>query len=322
MLQYNSSKSTLKHPYDSSQLSKLTAVQPLPVELEDTPETPNTNSTKTLRRILSGLFKVQKYSAYVFGAFLGIHVTSVVLVPSVSDYIIPLDIKQEIFEMSRSIYHSIPFVEKVMILGASVTHIISGIGIRITRNLINRHRVRKYSRNSNSIVDEKSDEIGLGGITAILGLGYRKSIISKLFPTLTPLSFSGYILIPLLAFHFLKFRYLPIQVDGDSNLINLDYISYYLNHSVKKFGNFGNLLALFALVWTMSYHSVSGWLRFNSKYSWNWKRLGYLVISLMSLLSLISIFKFKHNYINLDKSGFIGKSFLKYLSSILVNDYI
>lgn len=295
----------------------LTPVKPIPIELEELPEQ---NATKRIRKSLNGLYKVQKYSAYTFGVFLGIHVTSVIIIPSISELLIPSSVKQEIFEISRAVYHAIPFFEKIVILGASFTHIFSGIAIRYLRGRLNKYRTKNFQ--NNSVINEKSDYIGLGGITALLGLGYRKSLILKIFPTLSPLSFSGYVLIPLICYHFLKFRYFPILVDGDSSLINLDYISYYLNHSKTNYAKLFNLLALFSLVWTMSYHSVSGWLKFNGKYSWDWKRAGYMVITSISALSVVSVLQFKNNYINLDKAGFIGRSFLKYLSSYLLNDYI
>ena len=302
-------------PSDTSQLSQ---VKPEPLGTGDVPSLPHSNSTITLRRILTGLTRVQKYSAYIFGTFLGIHVTSVVVVPCLPSMIVPLTIKQEIFEMARAVYHSIPMFETAVILASSITHVIAGISIRAVRWRINRHRPITRQKSHDAPVNEKSDDVGLGGITSLIGLGYRKSIISKLVPGLTPLSFSGYCLFPLLGYHFYKFRYLPYSIDGDSSLINLEYISYYLNVSPQAWGNLFNFVSIASLVWVTAYHVTSGWLKFNNKYSSKWKKFGYLVINVTSLLGIISIFKFKNDFVNLDHVGFIGKSFTNYLASALV----
>ena len=79
-----------------SQEDLLTRVTPVPLdEIEDTnPIIPK----KTL--VSPTLYRIQKYSAYSFISFLGIHATSVILVP-----ILPIDqlIKDEVFAMAKSL---------------------------------------------------------------------------------------------------------------------------------------------------------------------------------------------------------------------------
>lgn len=57
----------------------------------------------------------QKYSAYSFISFLGIHATSVILVP-----ILPIDqlIKDEVFAMAKEVYQSVPLYEPICIIGS------------------------------------------------------------------------------------------------------------------------------------------------------------------------------------------------------------
>ncbi|CUM54747.1 uncharacterized protein AC631_01785 [Debaryomyces fabryi] len=267
-----------------------------------------------LLKILFYLLKVQKYSAYTFSSFLGLHLTSVVIVPGLG---VPMLLGQEIFEMSRAVYQSIPYFENLVIIGSSVCHIFSGIGIRIIRNYI------KSGQNHHSklvhepvIKNDERDDIGLGGITGLIGLGYRKSMISRLIPGLSPLLFSGYLLLPLIGYHFTKFRHIPNVIDGDSSLINLEYITYYLNKSpLEKVGNAINYIALMGLVVVGSYHFVSGFLKLNHKYSLNYKKLGYSFIGGLSILGCISLVRFKSLPL---AEGFIGKLFTNYVNYLAV----
>ncbi|ODV78852.1 uncharacterized protein CANTADRAFT_26774 [Suhomyces tanzawaensis NRRL Y-17324] len=310
--------------YPTSPVEDLHQVVPIPVDLDAIDNEPLSPGPElwppksTTRSVLHGLGVVQKYSAYGFCTFLGLHVASTVIVPILP--MVPHEIKQEVFEMARSIYQQVPLFESVMIIGAAAVHVASGIGIRICRNILKKHKKDTNELRSNFtkaleepvIKDDTRDDIGLGGITGILGLGYRKSWISRQLPGMSPLSFSGYILIPLVALHFTKFRYLPIAVGEDSSLVNLDYITYYLNHSKVYLGNALNFGALLLLLWVMMYHSVSGMLRINRKFSMKWKQFGYVVINGVTLMGLATMVVFKRAPV--DSTGYIGRSFLKYLN--------
>ncbi|CAG91095.2 DEHA2G23980p [Debaryomyces hansenii CBS767] len=267
-----------------------------------------------LSKILYYLLKVQKYSAYTFSSFLGLHLTSVVIVPGLG---VPMPLAQEIFEMSRAVYQSIPHFENLIIIGSSICHVCSGIGIRLIRS-----RLKEGEKHRSKLVyepvikNDERDDIGLGGITGLIGLGYRKSMISRLIPGLSPLSFSGYLLLPLIGYHFTKFRQIPSVIDGDSSLINLDYITYYLNKSrLEKIGNVINYVALMGLVVIGSYHFVSGYLKLNHKYSLNYKKIGYTFIGGLSILGCISLIRFKSLPL---VEGFIGKSFTNYVNYLAV----
>lgn len=303
----SSNQDYLNRPMTDS-LADLKEILPVPVEIEILD---HEKKEKPGFQWIHGLGKIHRYSAYCFLGFLGIHATSVVLVP-----VLPIEpgIKQDVFEMARGIYHSLPQVENV-VLGAGISHVVAGMLSRILRSRTKSQNKRKLQllQQSPIITDPTRSDIGLGGITSLLGLGFKKSWISLKIPGLSPLAFSGYILIPFLLVHFTKFRWLPISLDGDLSLINLNYITYYLNHSPIRGGNVINIFNLIMLVWLTLYHVVSGMLTFNHKYSVNWKRFGYFVINTFSAIGLFAIWKYKANTV--DSTGFIATTFKKYLSA-------
>lgn len=291
----------------------LTEVVPEPVEQPDFVGFPP-KKVSWITRIISYLRKAQKYSAYGLVGFLGIHLTSVIGVPGFG---VNSEIAQEIFEMGRNIYHGIPFFEEIGIIGCGLLHVCSGMGARILTQMLKRPRFRKNSIHNDITNDGKREDIGLGGLGGIIGLGYKRSTILKITPNLNPISFSGYVLIPFVVLHWCKFRYLPLSIDEDSSLINLNYITYVLNISPRgTLGNYINFGLLMLLVWCGLYHFTSGMLRFNHKFSMRWKRIGYAVIYCGSLLSLIAITRMKRW--ELDTRGFIGKQFVKYINAFWV----
>ncbi|KAG2736786.1 hypothetical protein G9P44_000876 [Scheffersomyces stipitis] len=274
--------------------------------------------SSSLYSILRVLIKVQKYSAYTFTSFVGIHLTSVVVVPLVP--LVSADIKQEVFEMARAVYMSIPQFENIVILGSSIIHVASGVAIRIIRSILRHNREREKVQHRKShvttelITDDTRDDIGLGGITNLLGLGYTKSLVSQ-YLGMSPLSVAGYCLIPLISWHYAKFRYVPLSIDGDSSLVNLNYISYYLNISPQgTLGQFVNFWALASLLWVGTYHMVNGLMKLNHKFSKNWKRAGWTIVNSTAILGYVALVSYKRQ--SVETSGFIGRTFVKYLQSL------
>ncbi|KAI5950317.1 hypothetical protein KGF54_005134 [Candida jiufengensis] len=305
-----------------SSIEELHKVQPSPIYVleEDNQSTDSNKKPKksTSKWLIPVLYKIQKYSAYSFLSFIGIHLTSVIVVP-----ILPIkpELKDEVFSITKAIYHDIPFYESLVIIGSSLTHVVSGIALRIVKNYkrgqgSHKHAIKNSENiikinNSNLSLRENDDEIGLGGISSIFGLGYKKSFTTK-YSNLTPLQFSGYLAIPFLLYHFYKFRYIPLSIEGDSSLINLDYIKYVLNLKNPIL----NQICLSGLVWVVSYHVTNGILKLNSLYSKNWKRIGLVVLNTVGILGMISVWLFKNDKsFVLQNNDFVSKAFKKYLNS-------
>lgn len=298
--------------------SYLETVLPKPISSEDLRKECQTLSgnelhNKNWRNVLMKCLRyMQKYSAYTFSCFLGLHVASVIFLPGLR---IPIKQCEEVFSMSREIYQSVPNFETVAIIGAGACHVVSGALTRLARFLQeNNNRSRSAQKQGEIFASDQSKEassdIGLGGITGLVGLGYRRSIISQYFPSLNPQQFSGYLLMPLLAYHFAKFRYIPQLLEGDSSMINLSYITHYLKESpMGQIGNFMNYAALVFLVLVGTYHFVSGMLWFQRKFSKHYKKAGYASIASVFVLGVLSIHRFLHTS---PVGGFLGTHFSLY----------
>lgn len=304
---------------DMVENEELKQVSPIPIYLDEAAKKDadlfeESQERSILKKILVALQKVQKYSAYVFTSFVGIHAISVIGVPGIG---ISLDRSQEVFELGRAVYLSFPGFELSVIIGSSICHVAAGIGARMVRFLLRRQRgINITSRGENTpiIKSEAREDIGLGGITSLIGLGYRKSIVSKYMPGVTPLQFSGYVFIPLLIYHFCKFRYAPLQLEGDSSLISLNYISFYLKKSpLNTLGNIVNYLALFGLSTVAAYHITYGMLVFQRKSNSRNKKRAYSVIVTVMLLTYISLSRFRKMAL---AEGFMGKLFARYATYI------
>ena len=291
-------------------LSQLVAVAPEPLNANDLPDptfnahSPHSHNDPWLRKIIRVLVPIQKYSSMGFASFLGLHVTSVAIIPGLGA---PLPESQQIFEMGRALYQWAP-VEKFIFISLGI-HVVSGISLRIARTVLG---TRRKKRNSfEPIKSPEDDDIGLGGITSLLGLGYRRSWISTQFPGLSPLSFSGYVLMPLLAYHYYKFRLRPLQVDGDSSLVNLHYVAYVLKGSVwGHIGNWVNTLLLAGLVWVTMYHWVTGVMRYQRWFSARSRWWGYVVINSVRELGMVSITRLRMLKLDTD---YVGRHFMAYV---------
>ncbi|CAK9442249.1 uncharacterized protein LODBEIA_P59920 [Lodderomyces beijingensis] len=307
---------------------ELHKIAPTPVYFLDespSPASPSTplNSTSnssshhggSKKWVIPTLCKIQKYSAWGLVSFLGIHLTSVVVVP-----ILPIshDLKQQVFSLAKAVYQDVPLYEPVFIFGAGITHILSGIALRLVRYFKRRNQHRSAARvqllNAAIDIKDSDDDIGLGGISNIFGLGYRKSITTTQFG-LTPLQFSGYVSIPFVLFHIYKFRYMPWAVEGDSSLINLDYITYVLNLKHP----WVNTVALLGLVLSVTYHVTIGGMKLQGFYSRNWKRAGLVMVNVLGFAGMVSIYMFKRSVnVDLHSADFVGKAFSKYINAFLL----
>lgn len=287
----------------------LKQVSPLPINelLPDEDAKPVKKEAGIVKRIASFLLKAQKYSAYAFLGFFGLHISATVVAPGLG---VSQKSFQDCFEMTRSIY-MLPIFEYPFVYGAAAIHLSSGIIVRALRFIESEKRRGVIHERNIVIQDERREDIGLGGIGSIFGFGFKKSWISQTIPSLTPLTFSGYITAIVLGYHTWKMKWAPMLVDGDSSLISLNFITHYLNQSINgrslAIFNFG-MLAL--LLWVSFYHIVSGLFRYRRQFSSRAKKIAYGVITVFTSLSFIGIGRFVLWPLEL---GFIGSQFNKYL---------
>lgn len=289
----------------SMSVDDLKQVIPEPLELPSDSDAASTNKKSSLlTSIIRALTNIQKYSSYTFLGFFGLHIASTVVVPGLG---IHADKCQDFFEMCRNVYLG-PLVEYLAIYAAGGIHLASGICLRILRLVNARPRVKPSEI---VIRDDYRDDIGLGGLGAFVGLGYKQSWISSNFPSLTPLTFSGYVMAVSLGYHWLKMKWGPMVVDGDSSLVTLKYVTHYLHQS--SFGTWGrhfNYAMLVLLLWVSFYHIISGLFKWRRQVRARAKRIAYVVIGIFTSLSMVAIMRM--SLWKLD-TGYLGKRFAQYL---------
>lgn len=291
-------------------LEDLRQIIPTPLEEiypEDEPQfTPPTRKKSWVHKASSILLNIQKYLAYGFLGFYGLHLASTVIVPGLG---LSQQTCQDVFEMARNVYMG-PLMEPTMVYATGVLHVAAGVALRVGRSLARRDkRVRKET--DIIIKEENRDDIGLGGIGTIFGLGFKKLWISSQFPSFTPLTFSGYIMTGALAYHFAKMKLGPVAIDGDSSLITLSYVTHYLHQSpYGSLGCYFNYAMLVLLLWVSFYHTVSGLFKYRRQFSLRAKKIAYGIIAFMTALSVVSITRMRHWSLEV---GFLGKQFAKYL---------
>lgn len=136
------------------------------------------------------LRKGQRWSAYAFGSFAGLHLLSTVVLPPLSR-----DLADDTFMMARQLYQS-PQGEVLMVWGPIAVHLLTGWAIHARRLWLSQ---RNHGR-----IDWKS--------------------------AANPTVISGTLLTFILAAHVLSTRIAPLVKLGSSSEVSLDMITWDLQH--------------------------------------------------------------------------------------------
>ncbi|OBA20956.1 hypothetical protein METBIDRAFT_42119 [Metschnikowia bicuspidata var. bicuspidata NRRL YB-4993] len=293
-------------------LLDLTQVVPQPLERAFTDPQPHAGEPSKkkrdlMRRVLLALQKAQKYSAYGFLAFFGLHVSSVVVAPALG---FSAEKCQDLFEMTRAVYLS-PLFEYSATYATAGVHVACGVSARVIRSVFAPPRKAPRAERDVVIKDQHRDDIGLGGLGSILGLGFKKSWVSSRFPSFTPLTFSGYVMAAALAYHLYKMKIGALLVDGDSALVNLNFVTHYLRQSFYgDAGKYFNYAMLGMLLWVSFYHTISGLFKYRRQTSLRARKIAYTVIGLFSGLSFLAVTRLRLWDL---EAGFVGRQFARYL---------
>ncbi|GMM46576.1 hypothetical protein DAPK24_031510 [Pichia kluyveri] len=249
----------------------------------------SSNSKSFLNKSINFLQKIQQYSTIPFLCFSSIHLFSVVITPG----IFGIETGNDMIGLGRELYQ-IPIIE-IGILISTCAHVISGFSINLLKRYQNYCKYGKSSKKvkiekrrvieNNEDIEVKDIDEGLGGISSIIGAGSRKSITSKLFG-LSPLSFSGYVLLILLLGHVYYERLLPLKIEGDSSLIDLGYVGFAIQNTFWK-----TFTGLNALVITGSYHMAVGVNRYLKRFSLRQRRRTYIFLISIAILGFISLIR-------------------------------
>lgn len=309
--------------------SELTNIPPQPISiptssLDDTevvsPEPshpkPLTHSQvfTTLTKLTPFLQKTQKYSSITFSIFSLIHGVGVIVGPLVS-----ISLSNELISLGREIYQS-SNMEWWLVWGSLATHVISGIGLRWIRKVLRewnygdtqpRKKIIDLT-SSTDMTQIKDDTTGLiGGVPNYFGLGPKRSFSFKKLG-LTPLQFSGYLLIPLVGYHTIQTRLLPLWLEGDSAYVTIEYITYLLNHS--RVSSFTNWILYPSLTILTTYHTIFGLARWFDIKDKKLRKLATHSINLISLLGVLAVWKVSKRVNLLGLPEFVLRRFEYYVS--------
>lgn len=171
--------------FNASEVTNRKAAKKAPASTPGSSATPPNDSW--LYHFLTG---TQKYSAFLFTAFLGLHATTVLIAP-----LFGMDAANKTLSFTRAIYHA-PYMEGLLVYGAIVAHLFSGWGLRARRMI---HDMNKYGELKSS------------------------KYISKI-------SLTGMFFTPIILGHIVVTRLVPLYVSGDSSYVSLDYIGHLADH--------------------------------------------------------------------------------------------
>lgn len=171
------------------------------------------------------LLRIQRYSSYTFTLFASLHIMNTSLLPLLT-HSVPAS--NPYLLLTRPYYQS-ALTEPLLVALPLAAHISSGIALRLYRR-----RQTLYHYGAETHRD-------------------RKHIA---WPALSSTSTLGYALIPLLGFHTLTTRLIPLYLHGDSALVNLLYISHAF--ALRPFTSFTGFTTLVGVgVW----HFMWGWAK-------------------------------------------------------------
>lgn len=153
-------------------------------------------------RVPNILLSLQKYSTLAPALYLIGHYTNTALIPVAT---FSTQKAENSLLLTRPYYQSFP-LEQLLIFAPIVTHVLSGLSLRIYRRF---QAAKRYGA-------ETHEE--------------RQRITKALWPKLSLTSALGYTLYPMMVAHVLVNRITPLKVHGDSSSVGLRFFS----HGMKK----------------------------------------------------------------------------------------
>lgn len=201
---------------------------------------PNRSTTNNVgispSRIPSILLALQKYSTIPPSLYLIGHYTNTALIPL---FTFSTQKAENSLLLTRPYYQSFP-LEALLIFAPVVTHVVSGLSLRIYRRF---QAAKRYGAETHA---------------------QRRQMSKNLWPKLSLTSALGYALYPMMIAHVLVNRITPLKVHGDSSSVGLRFFSY----GVKRHPWLANL-GYTVLVSVASFHFVGGaakYLRLTREY--------------------------------------------------------
>ena len=201
---------------------------------------PSRSTTNSLgvssSRIPIILLALQKYSTIPPALYLIGHYTNTALIPLLT---LSTQSAEKSLLLTRPYYQSFP-LEQVLIFAPIVTHVLSGLSLRVYRRF---QAAKRYGAETHA---------------------QRQKMSKALWPKLSLTSGLGYALYPMMAAHIIVNRITPLKVHGDSSSVGLRFFSY----GVKRHPWLASL-GYTVMVSVASWHFVGGaakYLRLTREY--------------------------------------------------------
>lgn len=178
--------------------------------------------------------RLQKYSSYVFTIYATMHISNTSLIPLITRSV---PAAEPYLLLTRPYYQSFP-LEPLLITLPIATHILSGLALRIHRRNI---AIARYGANQHSVSERFAQRISV-------------------WPPVSTLSASGYILAPLVIGHAFVNRIVPYIYEGGSSSVGLGFVAHgFAKHPVVAWTGYGALIITAAghFVWGMA--NWRGW---------------------------------------------------------------
>jgi hypothetical protein len=154
---------------------------------------------------------MQKYSSYAVSVFTTMHLANVSLIPAITRSVAG---SETYLLLGRELYQTT--ISEPLLVGLPVLmHIGSGIALRLLRRSENMRRYGGSTPGMYALMRSRTD-----GTTA----SSRSSV--QLWPSVSWISWSGYVYTAFWGAHVLMNRVLPLVVDGDSSNIGLAYVAH------------------------------------------------------------------------------------------------
>lgn len=174
--------------------------------------------------------RIQRYSSYTFTVFASLHLATTSLIPLAT---LSVPASESYLLLAREIYQT-PISEPLLVALPLAAHVASGVAARLLRRSQN---LKRY-----------------GGATpgeTLLPLHSRRqqhtpsSLRQRIWPHLSWISCSGYVLAIAVGLHAFVNRGLPLAVEGDSANIGLAYVSHgFARHPALSWPAYGGLLVV------------------------------------------------------------------------------
>lgn len=199
--------------------------------------------------------RVQRYSSYAFTVFAGLHMVNTSIIPLIYQSV---PYSEPFLLMAREIYQT-RVSETLLISLPLAAHVLSGLSVRLIRRSQN---LKRYGGATPGMYALHRSKTALSGSSDT----YRNGL--RIWPQLSNVSISGYILIaPVLAHIFIN-RVLPLIAEGDSSNIGLHYVAHgFARHGIQPW------IAYALLLTAGAGHMVWGWAKWlNLATPINWRK--------------------------------------------------